>query len=293
MQECAGYLTCLAPPDDISDETTTTDDGSHSDILPSPAEDVAKTNTRSAEMVHYKKPLSCDETANNNASGIVAFEEQQQQAPDIIAAPTYRRHQQPRRFFVMCVFGVLAGMGLATFALLAGGKVGYALPKNIVEMIVFGTIDISVNVNALQEADPVASVLSSHFWLRGICWLAIGISQGTFSTLYYVSLDMNNAGAVWQPVPVLCELAFWIICRIGLPMALTQAHRDRQRSMLKWYIMVNCAFGLASFGYLGPYPLVSTLGNVAAMLIATVGYWLVEAKFDKGARLPISEPQRS
>ena len=242
------------------------------------------TNTTSAEIVPYKKPLSCDETANNNASDIVALEEQQQQAPNLFAAPTYRRHQQPHRFFVVCVFSVLAGMGLAIFALLAGGKVGYALPMNIMVMIVYGAIDISVNVNAPQEADPEASVLSSHFWLRGVCWLAIGILQGIFSTLHFVSLDVNKAGAVWQPVPVLYELAFLIICRIGLPMALTQAHRDRQRSTLKWYIMVNCAFGLATLGYLTPYPLVSTLGSVATFLIATVGFWLVVAKFDKDAK---------
>ena len=45
----------------------------------------------------------------------------------------------------------IGGMGVASFGVLAGGKVGYALTKNMFEVAVYGVVDNAVAQEAVRR----------------------------------------------------------------------------------------------------------------------------------------------
>ena len=103
-------------------------------------------------------------------------------------------HNHHHRFFFSVVTAMsIGGMGVAGFGVLAGGKVGYALPKEMFESMAFGVVDTSVNLDAIQQATP-AKVKS-----RGAGWLASGFLLGSCSAGSVVSFETKRWGAIWQP----------------------------------------------------------------------------------------------
>ena len=103
-------------------------------------------------------------------------------------------HNHHHRFFFSVVTAMsIGGMGVAGFGVLAGGKVGYAFPKEMFESMAFGVVDTSVNLNAIQQATP-ANVKS-----RGAGWLASGFLLGSCSAGSVVSFETKRWGAIWQP----------------------------------------------------------------------------------------------
>ena len=161
MQECVGILTCLGPSED-----ETADDANADDFLSS------IDNERAAmEMEpppHMKEPAENSDLIDDT-SGIVTLEEHHPESQSIDC-----HHRRPRLFIVMSTSVLVGSMGMAIFGVLAGGKWGYALPKDISEAMVYGTADISVSVNiAALGGDPATS--SADLRKRGACWLTIGI----------------------------------------------------------------------------------------------------------------------
>ena len=84
---------------------------------------------------------------------------------------------------------------MASFGVLAGGKVGYAIPKEIFELVVFGTVDVSV----AQEATSVQSM--PVLFKRAAAWFAIGLFQGSANAFYFISFDAKREGTMWQLEP--------------------------------------------------------------------------------------------
>ena len=130
----------------------------------------------------HDKPASTDNT-------IVAIDtidiaaELPSDVSDAHSSATNRRHG----LFFFCVMTAVSigGMGVTSFGVLAGGKVGYTLTKDTLETLAYGAIDIAV----AQQADP-----GSVWQKRGACWFTIGIFTGSFNSAAYISFDAKRAG---------------------------------------------------------------------------------------------------
>jgi len=103
------------------------------------------------------------------------------------------RHQQQRRrllFFTIATFG---GMGVATFGVLAGGKVGYALSAAMSKKAVYGAVDIAINIAV--QIDPARFVtVPPGPRKRGAAWFAIAILSGSANALWFISFDATREG---------------------------------------------------------------------------------------------------
>ena len=195
-------------------------------------------------------------------------------------SPTNRRRRLT--FFCAMTAVSIGGMGMASFGVLAGGKVGATLPTETFVAIGYGGVDIAVALNVAQESDPAASVLFVPNALRAAMWLAIGILQGSASGLWFVSFASKRTGAMWQLEPLLYDFVFCFIVRIGLVgVVMLRAHCDLRPNVFIWYVLHVYGFAAVSFGACSPYPLISALGNVANLLINTVGLYFLVMKIDK------------
>ena len=141
--------------------------------------------------------------------------------PNDISPFTRSANQQSQRphliLFSAFTAASIGGMGVATFGLLASGKVGLGLTKSVFEVASFGAMDIIVRVNlSLQEDHLWLPASASDLQKRGCCWFAIGILQGSVSALANISIDKKREGTIWQPAPIACKFVYYAIFRVGL-----------------------------------------------------------------------------
>ena len=189
-------------------------------------------------------------------------------------------HHHRLSFCVMMAVVSIGGMGVATFGVLAGGKVGFAL-LSMFEMTTYGAIDAAVSMSTAIQPDPA---VPPGLRKRGAAWFAIAILQGSADALRSISFDEKREGTVWQPGPIIFSFIGMVICRIGLtPMVMMRAHCDRQPNAMKWWVLALSMGFLGSFGACSPYPLVLALGIVLNLLVSTFGLYFLVMKLDKDA----------
>ena len=169
----------------------------------------------------------------------------------------------------------IGGMGVTSFGVLAGGKVGYTLTKDTLSTLAYGAVDIVV----AQQADP-----GSVWQKRGACWFTIGIFTGSVNSAAYISFDAKRTGTIWQTERLLFLFAWNFICKAGLVGGvMMRAHKDRRPNVMKWFVLMCCFEFLAFGGSATPYPLITALGNVLVLLLAIFGGYFLVMKIDKGA----------
>ena len=220
----------------------------------------------------HDKPASTDNT-------IVAIDtidiaaELPSNVSDAHSSTTNRRHG----LFFFCVMTAVSigGMGVTSFGVLAGGKVGYTLTKDTLETLAYGAIDIAV----AQQADP-----GSVWQKRGACWFTIGIFTGSVNSAAYISFDAKRAGTIWQTERLLFLFAWYFICKVGLVGGvMMRAHKDRRPNVMKWFVLMCYFHFLATSGSATPYPLITALGTVLVLLVTIFGVYFLVMKIDKGA----------
>jgi len=159
----------------------------------------------------------------------------------VARSPT--NHHRRLAFFCVMTAVSIGGMGVASFGVLAGGKVGYAIPKEIFELVVFGTVGVSV----AQEATSVQSM--PVLFKRAAAWFAIGLFQGSANAFYFISFDAKREGTMWQLEPFSYALVNCFICHIGLVgVAMMRAHHDRRANVIRLYVLLFCAFAFYDCG---------------------------------------------
>jgi hypothetical protein len=277
MQDCAGVFDCLSQSEYETDSPAG---------LSSTADQRVPEIGAAAVIAHSTVTLSHDnpDTANNDAIDM-ALAEHHPEPP----SNTNASANQQQRWSIL-FFSTLIGMGIATFCVLAGGKVGLFLPRETFQALSFAVVDIAVTANddlSSQEAGrPSTSTpqLRNAAWKRGVSWLAIGLLTGTVSTLWKIAIAEKDAGTVWQPVPIIFIVIYYFICALGLwGCVMMRAHRDRRPNVLKYYIPAMSANALPFVGDCSPYPLISTLGSVLSLLVNTFGLYFLVMKVDKDA----------
>ena len=191
-------------------------------------------------------------------------------------------NERPLWFFMVLIALVsIIGMWVASFGALVGGKWGFVLPKTIFEVTAFGIVDSAVTIN--EQPGNALPRGRSAIMKRGVCWLAIGLLQGTASALSYISVEGGDVN-VWKPEPIFYELFATFICRTGLVAGvMMRAHRDRRPNVMRWFSLIQFAHAVASIGGYSPYPLISSLGSVLFLLIVTFGSSFLVMYADKGA----------
>ena len=267
MQDCAAVLDCFSPTEDEADSISLTDHP------PPTAAESDATHGANREGDHrHDHPDLADDDAARTVDDI-----------EIAAAAVINRHHRP--FFCVMTAVSIGGMGVSVFAVLAGGKVGTFLPMSVFETMVFAAVDIAVSLNDAQQADPATNVLSvPNLQQRVGYWLAIGILTGLAVSLWAISLETKHEGATWQPEPLLYQLIFCFVCRIGLTGGvMMRVHRDRRPNVMKWYVLNWSIAALAQGSKCAPYPLILLGGRVLQLLIVTFGLYAVVMKIDKGA----------
>lgn len=154
-----------------------------------------------------------------------------------------------------CIATSVVGMGASVVAGLAGGKAGIYLQRGVLEASVFGIADALSTLSDFRQAEepPATEPTRRSIVERSVCWLAIGLAQGTAETLERISY-VQQPVLRWQPLPILCHVSYFYICRVvftgGVMM---QAHRDRRPNVMKWFIMLQCAASFESIGTKTPY----------------------------------------
>ena len=264
MQDCAAVLDCFSPAEDETDSMPLTDHHPG----PAVAESDAPHGTNREGDSQDNPDLADD--ATRTVDDI-----------EIAAAAVINRHH--RHFFCVMTAVSIGGIGVASFAVLAGGKVGTFLPLNVSETMVFGAIGIAVDLNVAQQADPATNVLSvPNLQKRARYWLAIGILMGLTRSLQAISLETKHEGTMWQPEPLLYQLISSFVGRIVLVGGVVmRAHRDRRPTVTKWYAFYVTINALSLCGKFTPYPLISFWGEKVEMLMATVGLYVLVTKIDK------------
>ena len=168
---------------------------------------------------------------------------------------------------------------MATFGILAGGKVGMTLAWQMCAVARYAVVDFA------QEAEggtTSAPQFRNAAWERGACWLAVGLLQGTADGLRMVTAVLKNAGTLWQPIPIVWSSVYFLIGCIGLiGVVMMQAHRDRRPNVLKWFVLGLSAAWLFDIGQFTPYPLVSALGAVLYLIASVPGAYILVMKIDK------------
>ena len=239
-----------------------------------------------ADIAQSKEPLSHDncDTADNDAIDMVLAEHHQGPPRNNIVG-TNRQQRWSLLSYI-----TLIGIGIATFCVLAGGKVGFFLPRQTVRVFSLAVFDPAFPANGdlpSQDAGrPSTSILQvrSAAWKRGTCWLAIGLLSGTLNTLWEIAIDEKAAGTVWQPVPIIFIVIYFFICQIGLiGGVMFRAHRDSRPNAFKWYVLALSLQAQTTVGECTPYPPISTLSSVLMLLVNTLGLYLVVMKVDKDA----------
>ena len=202
-----------------------------------------------------------------------------------IPSPEDATNHHHRLFFCVMTAVSIGGMGVATFGVLAGGKAGFTLPKEIFHSLAYGAVDIAVDLNAVMQTHP-ATVLPG-LRKRGATstsWLAIAILSGSANALRLISFDAKREGTVWQPKAIICLFIVQFVCGIGLVgMVVLRAHCDRQPNAMKWVVLNYSSLFLATSGSSTPYPLISALGNVLSLLSVTFGVYFLVMKIDNDA----------
>ena len=199
------------------------------------------------------------------------------------------RHQRPHLFFCTLTAVAIGGMGVVSFGVLAGGKVGLFMFKNVGWVLGIGLVEYAVTINAFlkQGQTPNLPHLQNAIIVkRGVCWLAVGLLMGTVCSFWKITFVDQEDDPDWQPVPILLVIAFFIGGHLGLvAVVMARAHRDRQNNMIKLIALLQFSQVLTWAGPCSPYPLVTALGRVLNVFTGTVGMYLVVAKLDKDAEL--------
>ena len=224
-------------------------------------------------------PVSPDAESEEAASTDVAASTAASEAVD---AATNHHH---RLFWCVLTAVSIGGMGVATFCVLAGGKVGFALMEAVFEIATYGAVDGAVDLNVAMQRDS-ASVLSvlPDLLKRGAAWFAIAILLGSTRALNFIPFDAKREGTVWQPEPIIFRSIADLICMIGLiGMVMMRAHSDRQPNAMKWFVLLISLQFLALSGTCTPYPLISALASVLQLLVTTFGAYFLLMKLDHEA----------
>ena len=266
MQDCAAVLDCFSPAEDETDLMSLTDHHPG----PAVAESDAPHGTNREGDSQDNPDLADD--ATRTVDDI-----------EIAAAAVINRHH--RLLFCVMTAVSIGGIGVASFAVLAGGKVGTFLPLNVSETMVFGAIGIAVDLNVAQQADPATNVLSvPNLQKRARYWLAIGILMGLTRSLQAISLETKHEGTMWQPEPLLYQLIYSFVGRIVLVGGIMMwAHRDRMPTVIKRYAFYVTTNALAICGKFTSYPLISFWGEKVELLTVAVGLYVVVMKINKDA----------
>ena len=182
----------------------------------------------------------------------------------------------------------------ATYTVLFGGKVGYAVSFTACELVGFVAIDAALSNNdnsSLPIPAALPTTVTPHsrnkqsIRNRGLRWLVIAGIQCIGRTFWYVLFDEKRAGtAAWQPGPLFFGFVSIFVCKIGLIGGLMfRAHLDRRPNALKFFVIGHSALALSDFGSCSPYPLASTLGDVLFLFTFTVGAYVLVIHTDKKA----------
>ena len=185
--------------------------------------------------------------------------------------PNNSTNQQQR--WSLLFLSTFIGMGIATFGVLAGGKVGFFLLREATCVASYAAVDIAVTAELSSQevgrpSNSALQVRNTTWKQRGACWLAVWLLQGTANVLWKITIEQKDVGTVWQPVPIIFIIIYYFICLIGLNgMVMMQAHRDRRPSVMKYCVLTNSASGLAWVGDCSPYPIAAAIGRVLVILM--------------------------
>ena len=205
--------------------------------------------------------------------------------PPVVSRVDAGSHKRDILLMLACIATSVVGMGTSVVAALAGGKAGIYLQRGVLEASVFGIVDTLSTLSDFRQAEepPTTEPTRRSIVERSVCWLAIGLAQGTAETLERISYVQQPVPR-WQPLPILCHVFYFYICRVVLTGGvMMQAHRDRRPNMMKWFIMLQCAASFESIGRKTPYPLIARLASVARLLTATVGAYVLVMYADRNA----------
>ena len=218
--------------------------------------------------------------------------------PTLIRPPTslsailvqYQQADAQRPFILAVILAMaLAGMGMVTFTALAFGKSGLYFWGPCLQCLVgFGSLDIAMmTINAPEtHATGQPTTQPNISSKRALCWLSIGILQGTCDARWYIAFDQKRAGTVWQLEPMLYDLVQTFIWLFLINVVMLQAHKDRRPTTMVWSGLLAACLSLSNLGDYTPYPELSALGsgfNMLSMFFATVGLYFFVMHIDKKA----------
>ena len=189
-----------------------------------------------------------------------------------------------KRRVAVTVIACLAGMGMSTFVVLAGGKLCLFMLKDVCRAIVFGIVDIVVIIDDnhldIGQARAPPSHPQSKVIMRGLCWIAIGVIRGTLLVLRYITFDRKREGIAWQPQPLLCTLSMFLVVDIWLiSVVMMRAHRDRRRNAFKFWVCMISGEASRWIGMFSPFPVILMIAKWFQIFVSTFGlYYLVSFK---------------
>ena len=170
-----------------------------------------------------------------------------------------------------------AGMTIAAFGVLGGGKcVPYVL-RSFLETMAFAAVDAATSMNEISDDMGEPNLRTPHKQ-RGMCWAVIGILRGAFEAIGQTTFEQKRARAAWQPAKLIfSSIPKFMFVQIGLIAGMMlRAHHDRRPNVGKWYFVVIFASLLRDIGDCSPYPLVYFIGMAIYVITITVGlYFLV------------------
>ena len=242
------------------------------------------TSTASPNSIDAEQSTN-DEAHQDEGSTVEAAQSNGIPSPEAVGTLEQEPSGATNHHRLFCVMAAVSigGMGLATFGILAAGKVGFALPRSMFQMAAYGAVDIAVDLNVVVQAHP-ASALSVPPGIqnRGAAWFAIAILSGSAWALYFISFDAKREGTVWQPEPIVYGSIIFFVCHIGLiGMVMLRAHCDLQPNAIKWFVLNQSLACLTLAGVCTPYPLVSALSGVLSLLVGTFGAYFLVMHIDK------------
>lgn len=280
MEECSGWgMDCLSQTEvDDTDEV----DGNEAAGVDAAGGGGHQTTTEAASHDKADAHLTDDGTNHHPTTddGILLVGD----------TGTVTAEADTQRPFILAIPAMaLAGMGMVTFTALAFGKSGLYFGGYCITVLVnHGTLDIAmitINAPETQATGPTQPDVRS-LSTRALCWLSIGILQGTCNARWSVTFDQKRAGTVWQIEPMLydfvaCFTFFFLIGGVML-----QAHMDRRPTIMVWWGFLLACNWLSYFGDYSPYPELSALGSGLKLLqlfVGTVGVYFVVMHIDKKA----------
>ena len=179
----------------------------------------------------------------------------------------------------------LVGIGIVIFGVLAGGKVTLYFLTGIALTVPYVMVDFFDHTEAFFVAGQPASELDPlkrKLAMRGLCWLGIGIADGTFRALHFVTFDANFLAERWQPEAMLYD--FLCLSTMVLRAIMMGIHRDRRGNVMKWCLVVLCACCVFFFGRNSPYDAAYEVGAPLYILVTVVCAYVLVAFIVKEAQ---------